>query len=449
MEFWYLASALLVFIFLMDDLFIDWISLILKLKPTSMINEITENDRNRKLAVMVANWKEEEVLSQMIHANTGILLDENTHIFLGVYPNDEATLNVAKELSEKLPQVHCVVNNQNGPTYKGQMLDEIISGILQFEIQNDFRFDAFILHDSEDLIDPSSLLIYRQNLAYYEFIQTPVLSFNREIFNFVGGTYLDEFAETHSKDLLVRQATKVAIPSAGVGTCMKRNLVLYFRQLQGGALFPHKDLTEDYILGMRANQFGFRSLFACHIQSFTEQLVATREFFPSSFKASIRQKARWTLGICFQGWQRLGWFGNFNQRYFLWRDRKAILAPFVTINCFALLFVELVYNPKIDDIFINGILLSNLIFMVFRIAIRIYWVNFHHGKKQALMVPFRWPFCLYINTCAGLLAIKEFVWIQFLGKEVLWKKTQHTFPMIPEDLIYNQSKVKNNKEILL
>ncbi len=448
MEIWYLLSALIVFIFIMDDLFIDWLSLLLKLKPTGMNNSISDRDRERKLAIMVANWKEEEVLAQMVQANSGILLDENTHIFLGVYPNDEATKTVAESLANSIANVHCVINRKNGPTYKGQMLDELINGILDFEKENKLRFDAFIMHDSEDLIDPSSLLLYRQNLSNYDFIQTPVLSFNRHSLNFVGGTYLDEFAEIHSKDLLVRQATKAAIPSAGVGTCMKRNLVLYFRDLQEGALFPHKDLTEDYILGLRASQFGFRSLFACYMQTFTDQLIATREFFPSSFKASIRQKARWTMGICYQGWQRLGWFGEFNQRYFLWRDRKAILAPFVSINCLVLLSVEMIIDPDVDDIFINGLLLSNLVFMLFRIVMRMKWVKFHHGTKQSLLVPIRWPLAITINTCAGILAGKDFFVNQVLGKEVQWKKTQHTFPILPQNLIKNSSK-KNNKEIIL
>lgn len=34
--------------------------------------------------------------------------------------------------------------------------------------------------------------------------------------------------------------------------------------------------------------------------------VATREFFPEDFRAAYRQRARWLLGIAFQGWTQHG-----------------------------------------------------------------------------------------------------------------------------------------------
>ena len=427
MDIWFFISASVVLIFLLDDLFIDVVSLVLNLGPIK--HKIIESPSSspKKLAIMVANWKEQDVIGPMVRANSRLIQDSNVHLFLGVYPNDFKTKEVVEKLAHAFDQVHCVINSKNGPTYKGQMLDEIISGIHLYENEIGERFDGFVLHDSEDLIDPESIDLYSELLKEYDFIQTPVLSFDLPLNQMIGATYLDEFAESHSKDMLVRERLGAAIPSAGVGTCMRRNLVMYFRQLQGGKLFPHKDLTEDYILGLRAAQFGFKSKFACMMNSSGTDLIATREFFPGDFWSSVRQKSRWTLGISCQGWVRLGWFGNLTQRYFIWRDRKALVAPFVTLNCVVLLLAAVVGTSE-NSLFLTDLLLKlNLIFIGFRLLLRAHWVSYHYDWKQALMVPLRWPVAIVINTGAGLIATKEFLQQAIFGKEVQWKKTQHRF----------------------
>ncbi len=434
METWFLVSALLVFIFLLDDCIIDFTSLIFRLAPTPDLDsgEVTPAGRQQRLAIMVANWKEQDVIEDMVHANAGLLVDGTTHLFLGVYPNDLETREVAESLALKFENVQCVINSCEGPTYKGQMLDEVINGILQFEVEAGFRFDGFVLHDSEDLIDRGSLDLQRRFLPEFDFIQTPVLSFALGKRDFVGATYLDEFAESHSKDMLVREKLGAAIPSAGVGTCLKRRFVLFFRELQGGLLFPHKDLTEDYILGLRGYQFGFKSKFACVLSS-AGPLIATREFFPNGIVSSIRQKSRWTLGIAFQGWQRLGWFGSIIQRYFLWRDRKALIAPFNTLNCLALFTCGLVFSVSNEVRDFQWLLVVNLILIGFRLTMRAYWVHFHYGWQEALLVVVRWPLAIFINTMAGLVAYKDFIKQNIFGAEVKWKKTQHRFiaPPVP------------------
>ena len=53
------------------------------------------------------------------------------------------------------------------------------------------------------------------------------------------------------------------------------------------------------------------------------QPVATREHFPASFDAAVRQKARWLTGIALAGWDRIGWRGGLVNRWMLLRDRKA------------------------------------------------------------------------------------------------------------------------------
>ena len=52
--------------------------------------------------------------------------------------------------------------------------------------------------------------------------------------------------------------------------------------------------------------------------------VATREYFPSRFRAAVRQRSRWVAGIALQGWERHGWQRVAAPAYWLWRDRKGL-----------------------------------------------------------------------------------------------------------------------------
>ena len=67
--------------------------------------------------------------------------------------------------------------------------------------------------------------------------------------------------------------------------------------------------------------------------------VATREFFPRSFAAFVKQKTRWVYGIYFEGMHRLGWQGNIWDKYFFFRDRKGMLTNLLPPLSFALLIL--------------------------------------------------------------------------------------------------------------
>ena len=50
------------------------------------------------------------------------------------------------------------------------------------------------MHDAEDVIHPYELQLFNYLLDRMDLIQLPVYSFQREIGEFVAGTYMDEFA---------------------------------------------------------------------------------------------------------------------------------------------------------------------------------------------------------------------------------------------------------------
>jgi len=61
-----------------------------------------------------------------------------------------------------------------------------------------------------------------------------------------------------------------------------------------------------------------------------DSLLATREYFPHTFRTAVRQRARWVMGIVLQSWERRGWRAPPRQLYWLWRDRKGVAGNLLT-----------------------------------------------------------------------------------------------------------------------
>lgn len=432
---------LLFVVFGLDDFLIDLCAWILRVRPT----EITPKELGRihrmpekNLAIMVAAWKEDGILRQMIRGNLSSIDYQNYSFFLGVYPNDQATREEAEELAAQIPNVHVIVNPLEGPTCKGQMLNVVVRGIFQWEAKLGTRFDAMLIHDSEDLIHAQEFKLVNRDLDHNDFVQIPVFSLPVSPFAWVAGIYIDEFAEAHTKSVLVRNRLGVAIPSAGVGTAISRKLVQSFIQSQSGDLLNMGSLTEDYELGLTTRKFNVHSSFSCHyiLTGKRKNFIATREYFPKALGASVRQKSRWTLGIAFQGLKNLGWSGSFLHRYFLFRDRKG---PF----CNALVMVSLIFlaYSGVRNLVTPGFLASqgelpylevlggvNLFFMINRLLSRMWSVRSIYGWKLAILSPVRWPLANLINFLATYKAIHQYYSSKLSGKQPRWIKTDHELP---------------------
>jgi len=89
----------------------------------------------------------------------------------------------------------------------------LIEKIFEYERMRRVKFDAFLMHDAEDVIHPLSLKLANHLLDRFDFIQIPVFSLHCSFRQLVAGTYIDEFAEAHTKELLVRAKLGAAVPS--------------------------------------------------------------------------------------------------------------------------------------------------------------------------------------------------------------------------------------------
>lgn len=424
-----------------DDLFVDLVAWKRRLKPTQFSDEefarIKARDE-KNIAIMVPAWDEGSIIDRMIVGNLERLKYSNFHFFVGVYPNDPVTVNKVQDLEKRYPNVHGVVNLRNGPSSKGQILNQVVRHILDFEREEELQFDAFLMQDAEDLIHPQVLSLVNEELEKYDFIQVPVFSLEVKPHQLVAGTYMDEFAESHTKDILVREALGAAVPSAGVGTALSRSLVEGM-MIRGG-LFNEGSLTEDYELGLRAHALGYRPHIACNQFRNAEghwEFVATREFFPKRFTRSIRQKTRWTTGIALQGWRNLGWVGSKANRYFLMRDRKGVVTNIATFFGYVTGGFTLAYSQWIDPSALQSftemsgvqvLFIGNLALMSNRMGQRIRCTYRVYGWKGVGTLPVRWPVAITVNAFAGLRAVKTDTMARFTNATLTWSKTEHELP---------------------
>lgn len=431
-----------------EDLFIDAYASIKKKRPKQLteanwLKMLAESEK--KIAVIVANWREAGVIERMISGNLQRLQYQRVVFFIGVYPNDPETVAAAKTVAEQFPgQVQVVINSLPGPTSKGQMLNEIVARAFEWE-QRQFlktgRIDAielFLMHDSEDIMHPRSLKVLNHESQYADFIQTPIFSFPRSLGEWVGSTYLDEFSELHTKDLLAREGLGAPVPSAGVGTCLSRHLVQKLIETNRGQFLREDSLTEDYVLGMTAHRFGFKTRFVCyHFKNAHNQreFIATREYFPSHFTAAIRQKSRWIIGIAFQSWGMIPWQGSWAHRLFLWRDRRGpitnLLSLLLTIVSVYLL-LRLLQGSQPPKVMFSSLfkLMSVILSVGFlsRVIHRGWALQLIYGPNQLWQFPLRWCLGLVINVVASGRALLQFLRSRWTGQPLKWVKTTHVLP---------------------
>jgi adsorption protein B len=428
-------------VFVIDDIIVDLCAFIFRLGPKELTKEqlIDMHAADEKMiAIIIANWHEHEVIGKMIAGNLKSVEYKNYHFFLGVYPNDPETGTAVQNAAAAFKNVHPVCNSKDGPTSKGQMLNEIVREIFRKEAELGLTFDVFLMHDSEDIMHPLSLKMINSEIDRTDFLQIPIFSFDRPAQELVGSTYIDEFSEIHTKDLFVRERLGAPVPSAGTGTAIQRRLMLRLLEDQSGNFLRENSLTEDYVLGLSAHSKGFKTSFCCYYrkdESGHRDYIATREYFPKAFGTAIRQKARWIVGLAFQGWTQVPWRGSLAHKYFLYRDRKGPLNNFVAM-CTTALTVYLIgffiFKGRAPSfMFETWFRIESLIAtigMFDRLYHRIKAVVLVNGWKKCWLVPLRWPIGNYINFVATLSAVKRFSKSYFKNEDMKWGKTTHELP---------------------
>jgi adsorption protein B len=456
-----------------DDVFVDvyyWCLRFLggqNAKDRVLARSVSETTRlrERPFAIMVPAWQEHDVIYSMVATNSRLLTYKNHHYFIGVYQNDRLTFDEARRAKADCPNVHIVVVPRNGPTSKADCLNMILIGILDYEVDMGAHFAGIVLHDAEDFIHPHEIAVFNSLIGTsFDFVQLPVFSFKQSLRDVVGGIYMDEFAEVHTKDLLVRKHLSGLIPCAGVSACFSRDAVVALVKNNLGAMFQISSFTEDYDIAFRLRALGLRTTFAScpvnytidmHGESVTPTYlkrtlpISTREFFPSKLSSAYRQRARWLVGIVFQGTAAHGWGGTWGTMYFLLRDRKGILTgPTVILGYFVMvnfLLIEaylVAYAPGVgfglgllSRDYVIDLFLLNLFFLAWRIAHRMLFTTMIYDWRHGLMSAPRLIVANFVNFFAAVRATQIYVAHRITGKALVWDKTAHSYPITMRDAV--------------
>ncbi|WP_239408186.1 glycosyl transferase family protein [Pseudoalteromonas sp. CNC9-20] len=463
------ALSVLLLIFGLDDLFIDLVywgrkcyrRLVIYRKHPKLHYSKLKEKAEQPLAIMVPAWQEHGVVGPMAELAASTLDYENYHIFVGTYPNDDKTQADVDAVCARFPNVHKVVCARPGPTSKADCLNNIIASIFTFESQAKFAFQGFILHDAEDVLSAMEMRLFNYLVERKDLIQLPVFPFERQWYEFTSGSYLDEFAEIHGKDVPVREALVGQVPSAGVGTCFSRRAIQLLIEQGDGIAFDVQSLTEDYDIGFRLKQHGMSEVFIhfpvltdTHKQQINKgslksasysSVVCVREYFPNTFTTAVRQKSRWIIGIVFQGMKSHAWTRDWKLNYFLWRDRRGGLTNFIGFVALLVLFQLAciwgyqqlsgsAYNFLSiygDEPWLSAVLWANAVLLANRMLQRFVFVTRYYGCIQGVLSIPRMVWGNIINFFANIRAVRQILEMGDV-KRVAWDKTSHDFPSLGE-----------------
>ncbi len=394
----------------------------------------------KRIAVFVPLWKEHRVIQKMVEHNIAANRYRNWDIFIGAYPNDAPTLAAVREARKQVKNVHLAVCPHDGPTSKADNLNWIYQRMLVMEEEEDVHFDVIMTHDAEDIIHPDSLRWINYFAEEYDMVQIPVLALPTPLRELTHGVYCDEFAEFQMKDLRARQVLGGFIPSCGVGTGFKREALQKLAAAHSNRIFEPVCLTEDYENGFRMHRLGCPQFFVPVYRGETS-FVATREYFPRRFKAAVRQRTRWMMGIALQSWQRHGWRDTSTQLYWFWRDRKGLVGNLAApLSNVLFLYGALTWmwsrhtsvpwglarvaqNPMLRYAFF-----ATLGLQMFHMLIRACCSARVYGVAFALGVPVRAIWGNWINCFATVMAYYRYFSAVARGRPLVWLKTEHAYP---------------------
>ena len=437
-----LFSAVGFLLFAINDIIVDAIyfgrrlwrsATIYRRYPRAFGRTIAERgDEQRFIAIFVPAWDESTVIGAMLRSTIERLEYENYRVFVGHYRNDPATAAAIAAVGDA--RIEPVLVHADGPTTKADCLNHLYDALLVHELNENRPAAAVVLHDSEDVVHPLELVVFNSLIDRAGVIQLPVQPLPDRSSRWVAGHYCDEFAEAHTKELIVREAVGASIPLAGVGCAIARDPLARLAALHEGAPFAGTSMTEDYEFGLRVGELGLKTMFVrMPAVPGNRGVVASRGHFPASFGEAVRQKARWLGGIALTGWDRLGWRGGLGERWMRMRDRRGPIAALLLLCGYlaALLWSQLWLAEALGapvQVRIGPTLATllwiNLWLLLWRIAMRMLFTGAAYGWGEGIRSMPRLVVGNLIAICAAARALA----IYLSGVPPTWDKTRHVFP---------------------
>lgn len=406
--------------------------------PRMTAQTLPPSDHPGTIAVLVPAWQEANVIGAMLRGCLAAWRAGDFRIFVGTYPNDRPTIDAVAAVAETDPRIHLVVLPHDGGTTKADCLNHVWAAMLREEEARGAPFKAVVLHDSEDVVHPDEIRLFDRMIDRFAMVQLPVRPLLSSRSRWIAGHYADEFAEAHGKNLVLREAFGAAVPSAGVGCAFSRAALESIAREKGGAPFDPDSLTEDYEIGLHIAERKGRTAFVV-MPDADGQPIATQEQFPETLAASVRQKARWFVGITLAGWDRLGWRGSLRERWMRLHDRRAMLSALILFTAYCatfgyglLLLLRALGGPGVLPLspLVTPFLMWTTFLMVWRLAFRFFWSSRAYGWREGLLAVPR----VFVANIIEMMAARRALWLYIKllrGGAVTWEKTAHSFPGTP------------------
>ena len=425
----------------LDDLLVDLLYLVRRIGFRDAAPLCCDNlpppTVSGRMIVFIPAWDEAEVIGAMLTTALARFDHADYRLYVGLYPNDPATIGAAADVAERDARVRLVIGGRNGPTTKADCLNSLWRALEHDRDVEAFAVKAIVLHDAEDVVHPAELSVFDSLIEGRAVVQLPVLPLVVPGSRLVSGHYADEFSESHRKQLVVRTWIGAGMPLAGTGCAIAPAMLAEIAARRGGDPFDSTSLTEDYELGLRIAELGGEGLFA-RVTDTDGEIVAVRAFFPADLVASVRQKARWMTGIALVGWDRTGWGRPMALGDHWWRlrDRRGPLAMLVLAAAYLGLFadalaivlhaVENVARPPIDA-GLRWLFLANGLLLWWRLAVRMRFTGRTYGVREAFWSLPRFIVGNFVALAAAPRAMIRYLLI-LRGQPVMWDKTRHVFP---------------------
>jgi bacteriophage N4 adsorption protein B len=446
-----LFAAIGMLIFSLDDLLVDllWFAGYGRANPHPFVAPPqcsgTDSEGEEPVyAVLIPAWQEASVLETTV---TRILAlwgrgDVRYRLYIGCYPNDPLTLFAASRLAAMDDRMRIAIHSHPGHSTKADCLNMIWDQIAADESNGAPPVAGIILQDAEDIIHAQGLAAMVAAAVQHDLVQLPVRPIIEADQRWIAGHYADEFAESHGKDLRVRQALGAVVPAAGVGFLLRRAMINALIAAHGH-IFARDSLTEDYELAYRVHALDGRSYFSVQ-QDQRGDVIATSCAYPDSLWPAVRQKARWTNGIAISGWDRVGWpeKASLASYWMLWRDRRVTLNAILIAAAYGAIFLgtfgfmlQSLGSDAAAATFLADLapatqvlLLVNAGLLGWRLIMRGWFTAKIYGWKEGFCGAFR----SFISNFIMILAVRRAVtqhWLDQTRELPYWDKTTHVQPL--------------------
>jgi adsorption protein B len=433
-----LFAGLFFLIGIADELAVDLIWLWLRVTGGARTERVAKGQEMLPLqggaAVFIAAWREASVIGATVRHTLTAWPHESMRLYVGCYRNDPDTIEAALAAAHGDRRLRLVIHGREGPSTKADCLNRLYFALQEDERRARQTAHMVVIHDAEDMVDPAALSLLDGHIGPADLVQLPVLPHPLPSSRWVASHYCEEFAEAHGKAMVVRDALRAGLPTAGVGCAISRGTLAALDGRHGHAgPFAAECLTEDYELGLGIAAFGGRSRFV-RCRAADGRLVATRACFPTQLEWAVRQKTRWVHGIAFQSWDRLGWSRRPVDLWMRLRDRRGPMTALVLAIAYLLAFLMTAgwlahlagVAVKPDPSRIVAVLLAvNLAGFLWRAGWRFAFTAREYGLVEGARAVLRIPVCNVIAIMAGRRALVGYV-SSLKGGRPNWDKTQHT-----------------------